>query len=826
MDTLITIIIPIYNEESVILRSVSSLKSQTFGFEKMEIIIVNDGSEDDSDLKCKALEKKYKNIHYFCNEHRGVSAARNTGIKAATGKYIFFLDADDKISRNTVKDCVQLFDSMYDQVDLLTYPIDTYYKGRKLEPHFRYKYLTRSGIVDLKTEAFVGQTTMNIVVKNKFDFNILFDEKMSFSEDQKYCCDVLHDKLKMGFCASAKYYYYRSEESTSGKLSGACYIFETSMKMFEDIFSRYEIVPLAFQGLFVNDIYWKMLENILFPYHYDSFRYQEAIGRIKALLRRCNNYVILSHPNFDYYEKFYLMHLKGEEFVQVKTTKNEISIFSEGNEVFRSKYMEMVLTKVQVRRHHVRILGFLKSVFFIFYKEPIKLYAIENEIEYKLIELRPSAHNYYRSHEPTQRFYAIDYDCNVQNISSLRFELHLDETILPVGYYIMPLVPFSDNHIYHKKDVQISLQNGKWDFLITDYKSTKQIWLYYDCQGVEIDNGLRQFNHDNNINDGVDRYYVYTDKKQLKHLSKNAQKVKFGSLEHKKLFLQADKVITAYIENDNIIPYSENDYSRYSNKMHFETIYLQHGVLHIDMPWKYSQEKIMADKIVVSTNVDYNLFLRNGYRDEDLWKTGMPRFGKISSVMRSQKKILFAPSWRSYLVTSKNGHGFSVLENKFYFSKYYLGIRDFLESDSLHEILKKNSYILDVKLHPIFMGISLNINIDEKYIHFVDEVDEDVYGLFITDFSSYMFDFLYRNIPVLSFIPDYEEFMCGMNGYRKVDFIDNVRDEEVCTYETEIISSINEFIENGKGMDYHVEFFVNDGNSTEEIYKHIVNELD
>ena len=127
MSGLISIVIPIYNQANVILRSISSLKRQTYGFNNMEIILVNDGSQDSSDKVCTRLVGRYNNIHYYCNAHKGVSAARNTGINAANGKYIFFLDADDRISKNTVKDCVTLFDSIYDQVDLLTYPIETYY---------------------------------------------------------------------------------------------------------------------------------------------------------------------------------------------------------------------------------------------------------------------------------------------------------------------------------------------------------------------------------------------------------------------------------------------------------------------------------------------------------------------------------------------------------------------------------------------------------------------------------------------------------------------------------------------------------------------------
>ena len=255
------------------------------------------------------------------------------------------------------------FDSIYNQVDLLTYPIETHYKGRVLALHFRYEFLKENGVYDFCSEAFIGQTTMNIVVKNRFDNNILFDENMTFSEDQKYCCEVLSEKLKMGFCKTAKYIYNRSEESASGRLAGACYIFESSLKMFENIFSKYEYVPVAYQGLFVNDIYWKMLENIFYPYHYDREQYEIAMSRVKTLLRKCYNYVILDHPNIDYYEKFYLMRLKGEDSIQIRLDKGEISMFSEGYDVFRRRDMEMVLTKVKISGTKIRILGFLKSVF-------------------------------------------------------------------------------------------------------------------------------------------------------------------------------------------------------------------------------------------------------------------------------------------------------------------------------------------------------------------------------------------------------------------------------------------------------------------------------
>lgn len=823
---IITIIIPVYNRQDSIIDCIKSLKKQTYGFRHMEVILINDGSEDDSGKLCKKIAKWNRNVRYIEQENRGVSAARNAGLRTASGKYIFFLDADDTLVENTVEDCVQQFEQIYDKTDLLTYPIETHYQGRILEPHFRYQYLVENGVYDLCPNAFIGQTTMNIVAKNRFEENILFDETLSFSEDQKYCCDVVKRYLTMGFCKTAKYIYNRDDESSSGKLSGACYIFEPILKMFEDLFAQYEHVPMAFQGLFVNDIYWKMLSNIYFPYHYEQGRYDEAMARVKKLLQKCYHSVILNHPKMDYFEKFYLMRLKGNDTIQIECTSGQIKMYSEGNLVFQSDTMEMVITRVYVKGHKVRILGFLKSAFFQFYQGSIILTAIENQNQPKILELHPSVHNYYLSHEPTQRFWRMEYECDVNEVRELKFEVKLGNTVLPVSYYFMPLVPFSKkyHYEYYEKDyVQIDIKQGQWKFGCRQMEENSRIWLYYDCKGVEWDNGLEQFLYDSEKNDGVERYYVITDERQSSWFSLKHRTIIFGTDAHKELLMRAEKVITAFIEDNNILPFPVSEYEKYSNQFRFETIYLQHGVLHIDMPWKYSPEKIMADKVVVSADVDAELFLKNGFREEELWRVRMPRFDLLSKKSLGKKKILFAPSWRSYLVGANIDNCWRPLEKKLTASRYFAGIQEFLESKRLQELLEVNNYILDVKLHPIFTEYKHLFKWKSERVNMKSEVKIDEYSLFVTDFSSFMFDFLYMDVPVLSFIPDFDEFACGMNGYRKVDFMNKVKPDEICKTAEEIIDKMECFFESGVGMAYNVSFYgEKNGGAREAIYQKLI----
>lgn len=840
-----TIIIPVFNQSRQIKKCLESVLFPFHSRVEREILLVNDGSTDNSEEICLNYASQYSQIKYLKQENKGVSAARNLGLKHAAGKYIFFLDADDELEPGTIEKVTEFFELVQNEVDLVTYPIDTIYQGRTLKPHFRYQYLKESGIYDLTTMPYIGQTTMNIVVKNKFQNNILFDERQNFSEDQKYCCDVLKDKLKIGYCAEGRYIYYRSDNSSSGKLSGACYIFEQCTKFFEDLFADYDDdVPMAFQGLFVNDFYWKLCNNILLPYHYEKEEYAHAVDRLVKLLKRCDNSVILNHPQIDFFEKYYILRMKGNSGFQCEVNEDGFGLSAEGVCYIKEQSLEAVLTRILVRENKVFIQGFLKSVFFQFYEKMPVLCAVENGGKLtKKIGLHPSAHNYYLSHEPTQRFWTFSYECDVSEVKQVRFEVEVGGRWFPIHYYFMPYMPFShklkrytydcgnvkvridsDNSFYFSQTGSLSQEDNRKGKITTLKKRTSNssygsVWLYYDCSGVPFDNGMKQFLHDDNKQDGIQRYYIVSDSRQRAFLPNEKCGIEFGSKKHKSLFLQAEKIITAYIEESNFIPFAKEEYEEASGDFRFEVIYLQHGVLHIDMPWKYSPEKILADRVVVSTKQEAELFLKNGFQEENLIKSRMPRLGKSLEQERAtrQRKILFAPSWRGYLAGTYEEHKWKMLDEKFQASAYFKKLYSLLTSKRLAELLERNDYILEFKLHPIFAGYQKYFDVESDRIHMISKVEQvSEYELFITDFSSFQYDFLYQEIPVLLFIPDEMEFKSGMNGYRRLGN-DKAYWSSVSVEQEQVIDRLKKYMKEGSIESMEVDFFEGD-NPCEVIY--------
>lgn len=94
----ISIIIPVYNTEAHLTRTLDSVCCQDYN--NLEIIVVDDGSNDASLQLCEQYQSKDPRIIIYKQDHQGVSAARNLGIAHATGEYIGFVDSDDWIEKD------------------------------------------------------------------------------------------------------------------------------------------------------------------------------------------------------------------------------------------------------------------------------------------------------------------------------------------------------------------------------------------------------------------------------------------------------------------------------------------------------------------------------------------------------------------------------------------------------------------------------------------------------------------------------------------------------------------------------------------------------
>ncbi len=106
MKPVVSIVIPIYNGEKYIDSCMDSLLNQTYS--ELELIMVNDGSKDGSAAMCDAYAKKDSRVKVHHQENKGLSAARNAGIRQATGKYVIFFDVDDTVEKTVIEDNVTL----------------------------------------------------------------------------------------------------------------------------------------------------------------------------------------------------------------------------------------------------------------------------------------------------------------------------------------------------------------------------------------------------------------------------------------------------------------------------------------------------------------------------------------------------------------------------------------------------------------------------------------------------------------------------------------------------------------------------------------------
>lgn len=129
----LSLIIPVYNVENYIQKCINSCLNQNIPLSDYEIIIVNDGSKDNSLQIAEELANCHSNIKIISQQNQGLSASRNNGLKIAKGDYVWFIDSDDWIEPNILKSLLSY--TYKNQLDVLCFNLQLVYENGIIEPY-------------------------------------------------------------------------------------------------------------------------------------------------------------------------------------------------------------------------------------------------------------------------------------------------------------------------------------------------------------------------------------------------------------------------------------------------------------------------------------------------------------------------------------------------------------------------------------------------------------------------------------------------------------------------------------------------------------------
>ncbi len=867
-----SVIVPVYNVEKYLRKCLDSLAEQTVDKKKMEVLVINDGSIDGSWDICVEYSRKYDFIKAFTKENEGLSATRNFGIINAKGRYIFFLDSDDYFTPQTVEKVTDFFDTVYDEVDMVAYNEVRFKGNEKIKPHFRFNILKEQGVYDLNEYPYITQTRVNICVKNMDDYNLLFNTTPGFRlEDQEYCNRVLMPKMKLGYCPDGTYMYNKGNESSIMSVYfHAYYLFQTSMEYFEGLFEMFpEKVPEYFQSILINDLRWRLKDDILLPYQYEGKAYDDSVGRISALLKRVDDKIILEHPDCAEMNKHYFLKLKYDGHLDFENGE-KLVLKSGDKTVYETEEINLVIDKLHFRGDRLEVCGHLSS--------PVFLYAPKPELQLRKkrgteeIELFESSFCFDNANVKNNQAWGFRFELDTSKDITFGFVLKTDgkirETKIVSGDWtavkkeigrdavvsggkecrftekriVVKNVGRKDELIYKLKTAFSFLKKNRKVFavrmlnlLMTLFMPEKRIWLYSDDSTSETGNAYSQFVHDCALNDGVKRFYVVNGNPAEKsgQLDPLLQKqlLVFRSNKHKLYYLKAEKLIVSSEDTLSYLPFFDDIYKYYMDLFNGELICLGSGVFNAHMPWKYSYERLDNCRRVVSSDFETKLLTEKyNYPAESLIKSKMPRYDSFEvSGADESRHILFAPSWRKYLIGQTGSGSWIPAENRFTDSDYFKATMKFLMSEELEELLSENDLYLDLKLHPVYSCYKDCFVFSNSRINVVYDIDENRYSMVITDYSTIAFDFVYLGRPVMYFVPDYDKFKAGMHLFRELEMPLEDGFGELTTTPEKAVEALGRIIENdGKILPPFAEkysdfFFKNEKDCMDRIYNAVIN---
>ena len=293
----VSVIVPVYNTEKYLEKCLDSLVNQTL--KDIEIIVVNDGTKDNSQKIIDKYKKKYKNIKSYIKENGGLSDARNFGIEKASGDYLSFIDSDDYVSTN-------MYEKMYNKAISGNFDI--------VVCDFNYIY-EDSDVIKCSSSKINGDTTnikkvmfdnfpavWNKIYKKKLLKDIRFKKKVWF-EDVEFIYRVLPYVKSIGVVKEPFNYYLQREGSITKSVDPRIYNYIDNWNGVVEYYKEknlYDKYKLELEYSYVRYIYATFIKQAL---SFDKEEYKKAVN--KAITNVKNNF-----PKYRM-NKYFYKSLKG-----------------------------------------------------------------------------------------------------------------------------------------------------------------------------------------------------------------------------------------------------------------------------------------------------------------------------------------------------------------------------------------------------------------------------------------------------------------------------------------------------------------------------------
>ena len=861
-----SIIIPCYNVEEYLEEAVESVINQeNFNFEKdVEIILVDDGSTDGTAEICKNYVELYPdNIQYFYQENQGQATARNNGVKHATAKYVYFLDADDYLMENTFTNVYKFFESNYDEIDFVSIPI--YFFGRKTGEHQLNNKFKHALIVDLDKEWYFPQLSISIFLKRELFARFQFDETLINSEDAVMINKILLEKNKYGLVKNAGL-NYRKRCDESSTLDNSIYdkrfyndrlngFFKELIEYSED---RIGYVPRFIQYVIVYDIQWMLSSKVIYDV-LDDDDLNEMYENLKYIFSFVDDYVIDVHfkNKKDSILRRQMYKLKYDSVV---VSEEEDIVLSNENDVLidELKIHKLYIDIAEIKNDTFYLSGFLRSLF------------TSDDLSFELIKKSngdsqiyvPNIVSYNNRKESVFLESYIDFDFSVPlnenevcefeiNVCSDSESLNLKMSFLAHarlsetsyysvwGNYIIKfinnkfvVVPYSYSKMLRSElpvlKRIISRRESFWTsgiafrmlyMILYPFYRNKNIWMFMDMRDSADDSAESLFAYASKIDDGVKKYFALnSDSKDFKRLKSLKNVLSFYSFRHRLMYLFAEKIISSRPDEGVLNPFHGKNVKLYSGLINSEKIYLQHRAAKDDFSiWLRRYDKNLK-LIAAVSDLDAQSFSDEGYNyDEDVIEVlGLPRFDNLKSGS-DKKQILIAPAWGSDIESDK--------EEKIRKSVLFNKLNSLINNERLIKLAEDSDYTIIFKPHSKMV----------EFINLFDKNDcvkidaattySDLFNdssLLITDYSNMSFDFAYMKKPVVyyHYSDDYplaeSYFDCETMGFGEVAFDEN-----------DLIDLIEEYINNNCSMKDEYKnradnfYKFKDSNNCERVYEAI-----